>query len=180
MNARNKKIMDTILTNIALNSYYTYSELLDSISCDVIARKLDFGIDTEEPISPENPNGELDFFIELGNILPFTNESADISIFEFDGKLSLSVVIALDEYDITNDERLNAYFASRETWHAITADSDPDVLRLEVECDANDLDDIAYKTEALLKAVLEDGGLASELDALGNACDDAIDDFLAF
>ena len=179
MNARNKKIMDTILTNIALNTCYTLDELNECIYVDEIARSLNFGPEADAS-SCENPDGELDFFIELGNILPFTNESADISIFEFDGKLSLSVVIALDEYDITNDERLNSYLASREIWRVITANSDPDVLRFEVECNAEDLDDIAAKTEVLLKIVLEDGGLASEINALSGAIDDVENSFLSF
>lgn len=179
MTERNTKIFNTILKTVALNTCYTLGELNECIYVDEIARSLDFGPEADAS-SCENPDGELDFCIELGNILPFTNESADISIFEFDGKLSLSVVIALDEYDIINDERLNSYLASREIWRVITANSDPDVLRLEVECDAEDLDDIAAKTEALLKAALEDGGLASEIDALGNGGDSTDIDFLPF
>ena len=179
MTERNTKIFNTILKTVALNTCYTIGELNECIIVDDVARSIEFGEEAGDH-SCENPNGELDFCIALGNILPFTNESADISIFEFDGKLSLSVVIALDEYDITNDERLNSYLARRELWREITANSDPDVLRLEVECNAEDLDDIAAKTEVLLKIVLEDGGLASEINALSNDIDDVENSFLSF
>ena len=179
MTERSTKTFNTILKTVALNTCYTLDELDECIYVDEIARSLDFGPEADAS-SCENPDGELDFGIELGNILPFSNEPASLSVFEFDGKLSLSLVVTLDGYDVTDDERLNAYFASREPWRVITANSDPDMLILEVECDANDLGDIADKTEALLKAALEDGGLASEIDALGNGGDSTDDSFLPF
>ena len=179
MTERNTKIFNTILKTVALNTCYTLDELGECIYVDEIARSLDFGPEADAS-SCENPDGELDFGIELGNILPFSSESAYLSVFEFDGKLSLSLMVGYDGYSVSDDERLNAYLASRESWRAITANSDPDMLILEVKCDANDLGDITYKTEILLKALLEDGSLAREIIDLSNECDDVDDDFLAF
>lgn len=171
MTERNTKIFNTVLKTVSLNTCYTVDELGECITVDDVARGVEFGAEAGE-LSCENPDGELDFGIELGNILPFSNEPADISVFELDGTLNVSLQINCDGYDTNSDERLNDFFVSRSMDWVIAVDSDPDILRFSTECDADVLEDITYKLGTFLRVLLEDEELESAILTLNGKGED--------
>lgn len=166
MNARNEKILDTIITATAQNTPYTFDEIVECLSCDVIARQIDFGTDPDEPISCENENGNLDFTIELDEILPFCDSPIDINIFENDGHLHISIPVCCEGDPQAKDRAVEEYMSQSKFAKTVNIENDYDVLLFHTECPVDNLEKLSERISEWFNILIDNEefvAFASEL-----------------